>query len=218
MLQFANRSAAGNALAEVLAPHLAGPLGEREVVVLGLPRGGVPVAAAVARRLELPLDVLVVRKVGMPGHAELALGALGSGGACYLDHALISRLGVSADQVAAVVAAETAELARREAAYRAAREPLEVAGRTVLLVDDGLATGASMRVAALAVRARAPAAVVAAAPVGPVGVAKRLADVVDEVVLAHTPTPFRAVGAYYADFSQTSDAEVWAALRSGEGA
>ncbi len=208
MARFADRRAAGYALAEVLSPVLAGEDPARETVILGLPRGGVPVAAAVAQRLGLPLDVLVVRKIGMPGRPELALGALGSADACYLDDELIRRLGVSAGQVAAVVAAETAELARREAVYRGTREPLELAGRTVVLIDDGLATGASMRVAAIAVRASGPAAVLAAAPVGPTGVDRRLDDVVDRVVVAHYPKSFLAVGHAYADFTQVSDDEV----------
>jgi putative phosphoribosyl transferase len=216
---FAHRRAAGNALAEVLGELLPAmcpdPAAGHRHVILGLPRGGVPVAAAVAARLHLPLDVLVVRKIGMPGHPELALGALGSGGARYLDDALIARLGVPEEQVQLVVATETAELERREAAYRAGRAALAVEGATVILIDDGLATGASMRAAALAVRARSPAAVLAAAPVGPRGVRKRLADVVDVVVLAHTPVNFRAVGAYYLDFSQTSDDEVREALLAG---
>lgn len=211
---FADRRAAGNVLADVLSPVLAGVAPVRQPVLLGLSRGGVPVAAAVAHRLGLPLDVLVVRKIGMPGRAELALGALGSAGARYLDEELIHRLGVSAQQVAQVVATETAELQRREADYRAARAPLEIAGRIVVLIDDGLATGASMRAAALAVRTRAPAAVWAAAPVGPRGIGRRLCDVVDRIVLARCPQPFLAVGHSYLDFSQTTDAEVRATLES----
>lgn len=220
MARYAHRHAAGEDLAEVLAPVLAAlpiSVSGTRPVVLGLPRGGVPVAAAVAARLQLPLDVLVVRKIGMPGHGELALGALGSGGARYLNDELIARLGVTAEQVAAVVAAEAAELDRREALYRAGRRSLDVADRTVILVDDGLATGASMRAAVLAVRARRPATVLAAAPVGPRGSAAALADVADRVVLAQSPASFRAVSAYYADFSQTSDDEVRAYLLGGPG-
>lgn len=175
-------------------------------------------AAEVAAALRLSLDVLVVRKLGTPGRPELALGAIGSGGAQYLDEALIGRLGISPDALRRVLAAETAELVRREATYRSGRGPLEVSGRTVVLVDDGLATGSSMRAAALAVRARFPARIVAAAPVGPRGVADRLADVVDDVVVAFQPAAFRAVGAHYADFSQTSDAQVRAALDAAAGA
>lgn len=208
MVRFADRRAAGYALAEVLAPALAGLEPARDTVIVGLPRGGVPVAAAVAQRLGLPLDVLVVRKIGMPGRPELALGALGSAGACYLDEELIRRLGVSPQQVAVVVAAETAELSRREEVYRGGREPLGLAGATVVLIDDGLATGASMRAAAIAVRASGPAAVLAAAPVGPPGVGRRLVDVVDQVVVAHYPKPFLAVGHSYVDFAQVCDEEV----------
>ncbi|MEP6463912.1 MAG: phosphoribosyltransferase family protein [Frankiaceae bacterium] len=219
MAPFSDREDGGRALAEVLAPVvqelMAAAPDPTSGVVLGLPRGGVPVAAVVAARLGLPLDVLVVRKIGMPGHPELALGALGSGGSRYLNEELINRMGVTAAQVAEVVAAEEAELVRRETAYRAGRPALVLHGRTVILVDDGLATGASMRAAALAVRSRRPAAVLAAAPVGPDDVSARLADVVDRVVLARTPPSFRSVGACYADFSQTSDDVVRAALLGG---
>jgi putative phosphoribosyl transferase len=225
---FAHRRAAGVVLADVLAPRLAevaarvaarpeppdAPAGSMPAppLVLALPRGGVPVAAEVARKLDLPLEVLVVRKIGMPGRPELALGALGSGGARYLDAALMERLGVTAAEAAEVVAAESAELARREEMYRAGRRPLDLRRRVVVLVDDGVATGATMRAAALAVRGQSVAAVVAAAPVGPAGAAGRLADVCDVVVVARTPPAFGSVGAHYRDFSQTSDEEVRAVL------
>jgi len=206
--RFRDRESAGAELAGRLVRYA----GREDVVVLGLPRGGVPVAAAVARRLAASLDVLVVRKLGVPGHPELAMGAIASGGVSYLDDRLVARLGVSPYAVEAVIVTEAAELARRETAYRGDRPPVELEGRTVLLIDDGLATGASIRAAAIAVRRRGAAAVIAAAPVGPAASTARLRDVCDAVVLAETPARFRAVGEHYADFTETSDEAVRAAL------
>lgn len=206
---FSNRVDAG---AE-LAGHLQRYAGQPRVIVLGLPRGGVPVAAAVAGALGAPLDVFTVRKLGVPGHRELAMGAIATGGARVLNHQLIDDLGVPASAVNAVAAEEQQELARRERVYRSGRGPLDVADRTVILVDDGLATGSTMRVAVQAVRDLGPARVVVASPVGSAEACRLLEEVADEVVCARVPRSFRAVGAWYLDFSETSDAEVTRLLR-----
>jgi putative phosphoribosyl transferase len=208
---FADREDAGRALGELLARRYAG---RDDVVVLGVPRGGVVVARPVADRLGCPLDALVVRKLGAPGQPELALGALATGGVRVVDERLVARLGVSAATLDSIVKREAEELRRRERELRGADRPPEpVRGRTVLLVDDGIATGSSLRAAAVAVRARDPAAVVAAAPVGPAEARTRLTDVCDDVVLVEVPPGFSAVGSCYADFRQTTDDEVRAALR-----
>jgi predicted phosphoribosyltransferase len=202
---FANRAAAGRVLAERLA-HYAG---RADVVVLGLPRGGVPVAAEVARALNTALDVYVVRKLGVPGRSELALGAIGPGGVRVLNQDVIDGYALRAEDVDAVVAREAAELVRREREYRGADGvPPDLAGRTVILVDDGLATGATMRAAALAVRQAGPARVVIGAPVAAASVSADLEQIADEVVCVQTPWSFIAVGQWYDDFSQTTDAEV----------
>jgi predicted phosphoribosyltransferase len=181
-------------------------------VVLGLPRGGVPVAAQVADALGAPLDVFVVRKLGVPGHEELAMGAIASGGIVVVNEEVVSSLGVDRLTLDAVIERERREVARREAAYRGDRPAPSLAGRTVVLVDDGLATGATMRAAVEAVRQAGPRLVVAAVPVGAPATCMDLSNVADRVVCLVTPEPFIAVGAYYADFSQTSDQEVRAAL------
>jgi predicted phosphoribosyltransferase len=192
--------------------YLAGLLGDYagrdEVVVLALPRGGVPVAYEVATALGVPLDVFVVRKLGFPGHEELAMGAIATGGVLVLDESLVRRLGVSEEQIRGAVETELRELERREAAYRGGREPPQLEGKTVILVDDGLATGASMRAAALAVRKYNPQRVVVAVPVASEQTCDEFRDDVDDVVCAVTPRPFHAVGLWYEDFSQTSDEEV----------
>ncbi len=180
--------------------------GRPDVVVLGLARGGVPVAYEVARALDVPLDVFVVRKLGVPGHEELAFGAVASGGLRVLNDDVVATL--SAEVVAEVTAREEAELADREALYRGDRPPLALGGRTVVLVDDGLATGASMRAAIGAVRAQEPAAVVVAVPVGSASTCARLRADADAVVCTATPEPFMAVGSWYLDFSPTTDEEV----------
>jgi predicted phosphoribosyltransferase len=201
---FSNRVDAG----EELAGHLRRYAGQSGVIVLGLPRGGVPVAAAVAGALGAPLDVFTVRKLGVPGHRELAMGAIASGGARLLNHDLITGLGIPAEAVNTVVAEEEQELARRERLYRRGRGPLDVSDRTVILVDDGLATGSTMRVAVQAIRELSPARVVVAAPVGSGDACRQLEQVADEVICARVPRQFMAVGAWYLDFSETSDAEV----------
>jgi putative phosphoribosyl transferase len=201
---FADRVHAGRALAGRLRAFA----GRADVIVLALPRGGVVLGFEVAVALRAPLDVLVVRKLGVPGHSELAMGAIASGGAQVLSQDVIEMLGISDTAIEAVAAREQAELARRERAYRGTRPAPEVHGRTVLLVDDGLATGATMRAAVRSVRARQPARIVVAVPVGAPETCAELRAEADEVVCAHSPEPFEAVGAWYDDFSQTSDDEV----------
>jgi predicted phosphoribosyltransferase len=201
-LRFRDRSEAGSVLADALG-HYAD---RDDVAVLALPRGGVPVGYEVARALGAPLDVFVVRKVGVPGHRELAMGAIATGGVLVLDENLIRTLGIGEAQIRQAVAAEVRELERREAAYRGGRAPPELAGKTVILVDDGLATGSTMRAAALAVRRHQPERVVVAVPVAAAQTCEEFRD--DEIVCAVTPRPFHAVGLWYEDFSQTSDDEV----------
>ena len=207
MERFADRAAAGRRLAEVLAAYQ-GP----DVVVVGLPRGGVPVAAEVARALGAPLDVLVVRKLGVPYQPELAFGAIGEGGVRVHNSALLRRIGLVEESIAAVEEAELVELQRRVQRYRGGREGLPLAGRVVIIVDDGFATGATARAAALVARAGGAARVVLAAPIGAADTVAELAEVADEVVCVGAPPDFVAVGQGYRDFGQTSDEEVCALL------
>ncbi len=204
MPRYRDRSDAGRRLGEALAAYAGAP----DLLVLGLPRGGVAVAAEVARRLHAPMDVLLVRKLGVPGHEELAMGAIASGGVRILSEDIIEALGISDREIAAVAAAEEEELKRRERAYRGDRPAPAVAGRTVILVDDGLATGSTMRAAAAAVRAQEPRRVVVAVPVAPEETCAELRAEVDEVVCVLTPARFHAVGEWYDDFTPTTDAEV----------
>jgi predicted phosphoribosyltransferase len=187
-----------------------------DVVVLALPRGGVPVGYEVARRLRAPLDVFLVRKLGVPGHSELAFGAIATGGVRMLNHDVVDGLKLSREDVEAVAAEETEELARRERAYRDDLPPPDVQGKTAILVDDGLATGASMRAAVAALRRLGPARVIVAVPVAAASTRDEFGRLVDEVVCARTPSPFLAVGLWYDDFSQTSDEEVRELLRRAE--
>ncbi|WP_318241216.1 phosphoribosyltransferase [Cellulomonas avistercoris] len=214
---FADRAAAG----VVLSHHLTAYEDDPRVVVLALPRGGVPVAAPLAARLGAPLDVLVVRKLGVPGHPEVAMGAIaGIGATVELVHEerVRARAHVTLDDLDRARRRELVELHRREAAYRGGRPAPRLAGRVVLLVDDGLATGATMRAAVAAVRGLAPARVVVAVPVGSDGGCAALARVADDVVCVRRPAPFRAVGQAYADFDPPSDDEVRALLARGGGA
>ena len=204
-----DRREAGRLLARELRQYANRP----DVVVLGLPRGGVPVAYEVATALNAPLDVFLVRKVGFPGHEEFAIGALASGGVRVLNVPLIEAYAIPEEEVARLVQRERAELERRERAYRAGRPPLDVAGKTVILVDDGLATGASMQAAVLALKQARPARVVVAVPVAPAETCKALRSVADETVCGLTPEPFGAVGRWYEDFEQTMDEEVQGLLR-----
>lgn len=202
--RFKDRMEAGRRLAEDLQRYA----DRDDVIVLGLPRGGVPVAFEVARALNAPLDVFVVRKLGLPGHDELAMGAVASGGIRFVDEALTTELGISDDAIARTAAEEQEELQRRERAYRGPRAEARLEGRTVLVVDDGLATGSSMQAATLALGAQGPARLVVAVPVGARAACDAFRDSVDEVVCCMTPEPFRAVGLWYEDFSQTTDEEV----------
>jgi len=202
--RYRDRSEAGRYLARALA----GYAGRSDVIVLALPRGGVPVGYELAKALGAPLDAFVVRKLGVPGHEEFAMGAVASGGLIVLDEAVVRRLGISQAEIEHAVAREVRELKRREATYRGDREPPDLEGKTVILVDDGLATGATMRAAALAVRQRNPARVVVAVPVAAAETCNEFRGDIDQVVCALTPAPFYAVGLWYEDFSQTSDEEV----------
>src|SRR2546421_2180275 len=207
---FRDRREAGRALAELLAHYR----GRKDVVVLALPRGGVPAGYEVATALGAPLDVFLVRKLGSPGHEEFAMGAIASGGVVVLNDDVVRGLGISPEAVERVAEKEGRELARRERAYRGDRPLPEVAGRVVILVDDGLATGSSMRAAIQALRKLRPARIVVAVPAAPDSTCRELAAEVDEVVCATTPSPFFAVGASYWDFSETTDEEVVELLRS----
>ena len=200
---FADRRAAGCALAERLHAWA----GRTDVVVLALPRGGVPVAFEVAEALGAPLDVFLVRKLGMPGHRELAMGAIASGGVRVLKDDVVRWYGIPPDAIDAVTREEQEELRRREAAYREG-PPARFEGRVVILVDDGLATGSTMRAAVQAVRQRGPSRILVAVPVGARQTCDELTSVADEVVCVATPEPFSAVGQWYLDFGQTTDDEV----------
>jgi predicted phosphoribosyltransferase len=197
-----------------LAEHLASYADRHDVVVLGLPRGGVPVAAEVARALRAPLDVFCVRKLGVPGDEELAMGAIATGGVVVVNQRVVSELGVSQRMLAEVASAERDELERRERAYRGESPPVPLAGRTVVVVDDGLATGATMRAAVRAVRAAGPGRVVVAVPVAAAETCRSLEADADEVVCPLAPEGFRSVGGWYDDFSTTSDDEVRRCLTS----
>lgn len=200
---FENREDAGRQLAAKLRLYAGG--GTR---VLALPRGGVPVGYEVARALCAPLDVFVVRKIGAPGREELAIGAIASGGVRVLNEDTIRYLGVDQETIDAITLREARELERREHAYRGSLPAHDVAGRTVILVDDGLATGASMHAAILALRKRAPKELIVAVPVAPADTCAALAQYVDDLVVLAMPEPFRGVGAWYADFAQVSDEQV----------
>jgi predicted phosphoribosyltransferase/dienelactone hydrolase len=202
--RFRDRAEAGRFLGERLARDLRGD----DAVVLGLPRGGVPVARQVARALGAPLDVFLVRKLGFPGQPELAMGALASGGIRVLNESIVRELRLDGALIDSVTAREAAELARREEAYRGDRPPPDLGGRTVVLVDDGLATGATMRAAAEAVRSRVPRRIVLAVPVAPPQAVEGLRDVADDVVVLLAPEPFQAVGLWYGDFREVPDDEV----------
>jgi len=201
---FRDRAEAGRRLAEKLVDFAGHP----EVLVLALPRGGVPVGYEVARALEAPLDVFVVRKLGVPGHEELAMGAVASGGAWVLNDDVVGALSIPDRVIRAVAARELQELARRERLYRDDRPPPDVRGRTVILVDDGLATGSTMRAAVAALRRLEPARLIVAVPTAAPSTCVDFSHEVDECICAITPDPFYAVGIWYGDFSQTTDEEV----------
>lgn len=204
-----NRAQAGR----VLAQHLGRYAGYPEVIVLALPRGGVPVGFEVARFLHAPLDVFLVRKLGVPGHEELAMGAIASGGICLINQGTVDEAGISRAQIEAVIQREAAELERRAQLYRGARPLPQLRGRVVILVDDGVATGFSVRAAVEAIRRLRPASIVVAIPVGPPDTCDELAEVADDVVCPLRPSQFQAVGLWYEHFEATSDHEVQACLR-----
>jgi putative phosphoribosyl transferase len=210
--RFRDRAEAGRRLAK----RLHGYSGRDDVVALALPRGGVPVAYEVAKELDVPLGVFVVRKLGVPGYEELAMGAIATGGVIVLDEGLVRRLGIDRAQLERAIAREAEELERREEAYDGQRSPSQLEGKTVILIDDGLATGSTMRAAARAVRQLNPKRVVVAVPVAAEETCDEFRDVVDEVVCEATPRPFHAVGLWYEDFSQTSDEEVRELLERAE--
>jgi putative phosphoribosyl transferase len=199
---------------DVLAARLGHYAGRDDVLVLALPRGGVPVGARVAKALGAPLDVFLVRKLGVPGHEELAMGAIASGGVRVHNEEVVSKLRLDDATIERVAEAEERELARRGHRYRGQRPPPELAGRVVILVDDGLATGSTMRAAVAAARRLGPARVVVAVPTAPASTCAELQREADEVVCATTPRPFRAVGYSYRSFPQTSDEEVRDLLRA----
>ena len=203
---FADRDAAGAALADVLADHPELVVGEP--VVVALPRGGVPVAAPVARELHAPLDVIIVRKLGVPGRSELAMGAIGEGGVRVLEPQVLSTWHITDAQLSAVDAHEEQELARRAARLRAGRARIPLEGRPVVVVDDGVATGSTARAAIQVARAEGASSVVLAAPVAPPSTVAELSQVADAVVCVVTPSPFAAIGQWYRDFSPTTDADV----------
>ena len=209
---FANRTAAGQQLADRLQQYA----GRADVLVLALPRGGVPVGFEIARTLRVPLDVFLVRKLGVPDHRELAMGAIASGGIRVINQDIVQALGIPDDAIESVATEEEEELERRQQAYRDDRPPPDLLGKTVILVDDGLATGSTMRAAVAAVRQQTPARIVVALPVGALASVEELRDEVDEVVCLLTPEPFHAVGGWYQDFSQTTDEEIRALLDEAE--
>lgn len=209
---FQNRIDAGQRLAKALHSYA----DRQNKIVLALPRGGVPVAAEVARALEAPLDVLVVRKLGVPGSEETAMGAIATGNYKYLNQNFIKRLGISSDAIDTVVQRESKELARREEKYRKGRPPLDLSDRTVILIDDGLATGATMRSAIKAVKHHQPREFVVAVPVAAPEICEEISSEVDHIICAETPRPFYAVGLWYQQFSQTTDDEVRSLLKRAE--
>src|SRR5438093_424686 len=211
---FHDRTDAGRRLAAKLRPLA----GRDDVIVLALPRGGVPVGYEVARALGVPVDVFLVRKLGTPGREELAMGAIASGGVRVLNADVVRALGITPDEIAEAAAREAEELRRREEAYRDGRPAPDLRGKTVILVDDGLATGSTMRAAVAAVRKLGPARVVVAVPVGATETCEEFRSVADDVVCVDTPEPFFAVGNWYEDFAQTTDDEVRELLARSAGA
>lgn len=209
---FRNRVDAGGQLARALRSYA----GLDDLVVLALPRGGVPVGYEVAKALRATLDVLVVRKLGVPYNPELAMGAIASGDALYLDKSVMGAFGVTEEQLADTIARERIELQRRESAYRGTRPPAAVEGKTVIVVDDGMATGASMHAALMALRIRRPKFVVVAVPVCPSRSEARFASVADDFVSVFRPDWFMGIGQFYMDFGQVSDAEVRACLDAAQ--
>jgi putative phosphoribosyl transferase len=214
-MRFRDRDEAGELLGRELARRL---VRRDDVVVLALPRGGVPVAYGVARALDVPLDVFIVRKLGVPGHEELAMGAIASGGVRVLNREVLDYMPVPQRMIDAVAEREQLELERREREYRGARPPLDVKDKTVIVVDDGLATGSTMRAAVAALRKMEPRRIIIAVPVAAESTCNdfRAEGLADDVVCLRTPEPFQAVGLWYSDFTQTSDDEVHELLSRGQ--
>lgn len=212
MMLFKDRFDAGRQLAEKLGKYAQNP----DLLVLGLPRGGVPVAYEVAKSLQAPLDVFLVRKLGVPGHEELAMGAIASGGVRVLNDEVVNALHIPTDIIEKITAREKVELERRESAYRGNRPEFEVRNHLVILVDDGLATGASMRAAVAALRKKEPQQIVVGVPTAAPDTCESFENDVDEIVCAVTPQPFHSVGTWYEDFSQTTDDEVREILARAE--
>lgn len=201
---FQDRTEAGQKLAEKLTVYAT----RQDVLVLGLPRGGVPVAYEVAKTLNAPLDIFLVRKLGVPTQPEFAMGAIASGGVRILNEKVVKNLHISEDAIARTAAQEQRELERREYAYRGDRPPLNLRDRTIILVDDGLATGATMHAAVVAIRKQHPKRIIAAVPISAPEICNEFRVEVDKIICAETPRPFFAVGIWYKNFSQTTDAEV----------
>jgi len=214
LTRFRDRREAGELLGAEAARRLAG---RTDVVVLALPRGGLPVANGVAKALGAPLDVFVVRKLGLPGHEELAMGAIASGGVRVMNDDVLAYIPVRRAAIEAVAEREQIELERREREYRGKRPPLEVAGKTVVVVDDGLATGSTMRAAVRALRQMDPRSIVIAVPVAAPQTCRDLGAEVDEMICLRTPEPFEAVGLWYENFEQTTDEEVHEILENADG-
>jgi predicted phosphoribosyltransferase len=214
-MRFRDREEAGELLGRELARHFTK---RDDLLVLALPRGGVPVGYGVARALDAPLDVFIVRKLGVPGHEELAMGAIASGGVRVLNREVLDSMPLSQAMIDAVAAREQQELERRESEYRGARPPVDVKDKTVIVVDDGLATGSTMRAAVAALRRMEPRRIVVAVPVAAESTCRefRAEGVADDVVCLRTPEPFQAVGLWYSDFTQTSDDEVHELLARGQ--
>jgi putative phosphoribosyl transferase len=203
-IRLRNRTEAGQMLASLLTDYANRP----DVLVLGLPRGGVPVAFEVAKALNVPLDICLVRKLGVPGHKELAMGAIASGGIRVLNYDVVSWLGISSNTIDEVAAKEQRELERRDRVYRGDRPQSDVSNRTIILVDDGIATGSTMRAAIAILQQQQPEQIVVAVPVAPAQTCKELKSEVDKVVCLMTPEPFYAIGLWYENFEQTTDEEV----------
>jgi predicted phosphoribosyltransferase len=201
---YRNRSEAGKRLAESLQKFA----GRSDVVVLALPRGGVPVGFEVAEALDAPLDVFIVRKLGVPGHEEYAMGAIASGGVIVLNEEATRQLRIPDSVINTVAAREEQEIIRRSREYRGTRAPLQVRGKTIILVDDGLATGSTMRAAVEALRQQLAGRIIVAVPVGSASACRQLREAADEVICPETPEPFEAVGLWYLNFEQTCDSEV----------
>ncbi len=211
--QFKDRRAAGRRLAEALQMYV----GHADLLVFALPRGGVPVGYEVARALGAELDVLIVRKLGLPTQPELAMGAISSGDALFLNEQIIKLAGIKPNQIEEVLEQERLELARRETLYRGSRPIARIEGRTVIVVDDGIATGASMRAAILALRGKKPERIIIAVPVAPADARERFRDIADEFISVLSPRDFQAVGQFYEDFSATEDDEVRTLLADAHG-